>query len=52
MRLQKQPGMGRGQGLFLVNGRLQLELWAPHWEVRFTGFLWRAVVIYEAGWEA
>lgn len=50
MRLQNQPGMRRGQSS--VRRRLQLVLWPPHWEVRFARFLGRAVVIYEAGWEA
>lgn len=50
MRLQNQPGMRRGQSS--VRRKLQFELWPPHWEVRFARFLGRAVVIYEAGWEA
>jgi hypothetical protein len=50
MRLESQPSVGRGQISDLVNRRLPLELWAPHWEVRVTKFLGREVVIYQAEW--
>lgn len=49
MRLESLPGVGRGQILDLVNRRLPLEPWAPHWEVGFTRFLGREVVIYQTG---
>lgn len=51
MRLESQPGVGRGQISDLVNRRrLPFELWAPHREVKVTRFLGREVVIYQAGW--